>query len=90
MVASGNMNGPNIDTYYSSLILLRSMCNALTDLGFVPSMGGCNIWILNKGDYYSYVSRYCNDMIVVYKDPEHVFDFIRGKRFTIKDTLAPY
>ena len=32
---------------------------------------------------------YCDDLIVVHKDPDNVFESIRGKGFTIKETLAP-
>ena len=53
-------------------------------------MGGCYILICNKGDYYSYESCYCDDLIVVQKDPDHLFDSIRKKRFTIKEMLDPY
>ena len=48
-------------------------------------MGGCDIWMRNKGDYYSCVALYCDDPIVVHKDPDHVFDSIIGKGFTIKE-----
>ena len=33
---------------------------------------------------------YCDDMIFVRKYPDNVFESIRGKGFTIKDTLDPY
>ena len=32
---------------------------------------------------------YCDDLIIVHKDPEHVFDSMRRKGFTIKETSAP-
>ena len=43
----------------------------------------------NEGYYYSYVDCYCDDLIVLYKAPGHVFDSIRGKGITIKETPAP-
>ena len=43
----------------------------------------------NEGDYYSYVAFYNNDLIVVNKDPYHMFESIRGKGFTIKEMLDP-
>ena len=159
MAASGNMTGPNIDTYYSSVISLRSMrtvvflsepnkietrngkisnvylnagttekivFNAGTDfapfghaghlllikttlyglksygarfhsqlsyalpaLGFVPSMGVCDIWMLNEGDYKSYVACYRDNLLIVHKDPYHVFESIIGKGFTIIEKSAP-
>ena len=42
----------------------------------------------NKGDYYSYVACYFGNLIVVHKDPDHIFDSIRVKGFTIKETSA--
>ena len=62
---------------------------ALTDLGFVPSMGVCDIWMRNEVYYYSYVTCYWNNTIVIHKYPEHVFDSIIGKGFTIKETSDP-
>ena len=32
---------------------------------------------------------YGDDLCFVQKEPDHVFDFIRGKGFTIKETSAP-
>ena len=136
MVASVNMTGPNIDTYYSSVIPLCSMrtvvflaelknietctgdisnsyftsstiykilfnagpdfspfrhtshllhiktllydlrgsgsrfhyclSDALTALCLVPLTAGCNIWMRNEGDYYSYVACYFDGLIVVH------------------------
>ena len=130
IVASGNITGPYVETYYYSVISLFSMCtivllsglninetltcdimNAfptktttekivfnsgpefapfghagnllhiktelyglkrsgatfhyrisddLTALSFVLSVGGCDIWMCNEGDYYSYVAWYCD------------------------------
>ena len=57
----------------------------LTALGLVPSMGGCDTCMLNKGDYYYYVDWYCDDIIVVHKDPGNVFDSITEKEFIIKE-----
>ena len=158
MVASSNITGPNIDTYYSIVILLRSMhtfvflaelnntdthngdisksylnahttekivlnsgpefapfvhafhlllintelCGlkssdtrfhsrlsyALTALGFVSSIRGYEIWMRNKGYYYSYVDCYFYYLIVVHKGPDHVFDSIRVKGFTTMETSA--
>ena len=42
----------------------------------------------NEGDYYYYVARYCNFLVVVHRDPGHVFDSIIGKGFTIMETLS--
>ena len=42
----------------------------------------------NEGDYYSYLACYCDDLVVVNKDSDHVFDSIREKCFTIKGTSA--
>ena len=64
------------------------LSDSLIALGFVPSMGGCDIWILNKGNYYPYVACYCYDLIVVQKDPGHIFESIIGKGFTINKTPA--
>ena len=43
----------------------------------------------NKGDYYSCVACYFDDIIAVHKETDHVFDSIRVKVFTIKEMLAP-
>ena len=32
---------------------------------------------------------YCNDLIIVHKYPDHVFESIIGKGFTITETSAP-
>ena len=42
----------------------------------------------DEGYYYSYVACYCDDLAVVHKDPDNVFDSIRGKSFTIKEKYA--
>ena len=42
----------------------------------------------NEVDYYAYLYWYLNNMIVVHKEPYHVFDSIRGNKFTIKETSA--
>ena len=49
-------------------------------------MGGCDILVRNEGDYFSYVAWYCDDLIIVHKEPDHVFDYIGGNGFTIKET----
>ena len=36
------------------------------------------------------MALYCNDLIIVHKDPDHVFDSIRGNGFNIKETYTPY
>ena len=82
----------------TALYGLKSFCarfhswlsDDLSALGLVPSMGGCDIWMRNEGDYYFYLTCYCNDPIVIHKEPDHVFESIIGKGFTIKDTLSPY
>ena len=65
------------------------LSDALTALVFVPSMGGCNIWMRNEGDCFAYMYFYCGDLVFMHKDPDHVFDSFRGKGFTIKETSAP-
>ena len=57
----------------------------LTALAFVHSIGVFDIWIRNIGYYYFYVSSYWNDMIFLNKYPDHLYDSIRGKGFTIKE-----
>ena len=42
----------------------------------------------NEGDYYSYVACYFDDLIVVHTDPDHVFDSIKGKIFTIQEKFS--
>ena len=49
------------------------LSDALSAFRFVPSMEWCDIWVRNEWEYYSYVDFYCDDIIVVHKDPEHVF-----------------
>ena len=41
-----------------------------------------------EGNYYSYVKFYCDDLIVLHKEPVHVFNLIQGEGFTIKETSA--
>ena len=65
------------------------LSDALTTLGFVPSVVGFYIWIRDEWGYYSYMAYYCDDLIVVHKYPGHVFDSILGKGFTIKETYVP-
>ena len=43
----------------------------------------------DEGNYYLYMVCYCDDMIVVHKYPDHVFDSILGKGFTIKEISYP-
>ena len=47
--------------------------DSLTSLGFVPFVGRCDIWMRDGGKYYSYLACYCDDIIVLHKDPYHVF-----------------
>ena len=42
----------------------------------------------SERDYYYYVDCYCDGMIVMHKEPNHVFYSIRGKGFTIKETSS--
>ena len=65
------------------------LSDSLTALGFVPSMGGFDIWVCDEGGYYSYVAWYCDDLIVIHKYPDHLFDSVRVKGFTVKYTSAP-
>ena len=51
-------------------------------------MGGYAIYMRYEGDYYEYMACYHNELIVMHKDPYHVFDSIQGKRFTIKETSS--
>ena len=67
-------------------MLHSCLSDALTTLGLIPSMGVCDIWMRNEGEYYYYVTCYCADLIVVHKNPDNVFESIRGKGFTIKET----
>ena len=66
-------------------ILHYCLSYALTALGFVPSVGVCNMWMHNETNHYAYVACYCDDLVVVHKDPDHVFDYILGKSLTIKE-----
>ena len=66
-----------LDGLKSSVASFHSrLSDALTALAFVPSIAGYDIWILNEGDYYFYMAYYCDDLIVVNKDPDNVFDSI--------------
>ena len=51
-------------------------------------MGGWDIWMCNEGDYYYYVAWYWDGLVVVYRNPDHVFDSIIGKVFDIKENLS--
>ena len=42
----------------------------------------------NEGVYYAYMASFCDDLFVVHKYPDHVFDSIQGKGFIIKETSA--
>ena len=57
----------SVDSFHSWL------SDTLSAFRFVPSMEWCDIWVRNEWEYYSYVDFYCDDIIVVHKDPEHVF-----------------
>ena len=82
----------NTDLYSLKSFIARfhsHLSYELTILGFIPSMGGCDIRMRNKVDYYACVDCYLNDLIVVHKNSDHNFDYIGGKGFTIKETLPP-
>ena len=52
----------------SSGVKLHSrLSDALSALGLVSSMGGCDICMRDEGVYYSYVACYFDDMIVEHK-----------------------
>ena len=44
---------------------------ALTAFFFVPSLGGCDVWIRNKGEYYSHVAYCCDDLSIVHNYPDN-------------------
>ena len=70
-------------------MLHSCLSDALTTLGFVCYMGGCDIWMCNEGDYYFYVDLLYDDLIVVHTYPDNVFDSIRGNSVNIKETSDP-
>ena len=72
----------------SGVRLHYRISDAMAELCFVPSMVGCDIWMRNKGYYYSYVDCYFYYLIVVHKGPDRVFDSIRVKGFTTMEMSA--
>ena len=60
----------------------------LRDLGWSPSKADPDVWIKDEGDYYAYIGRYVDDLLIAHKDPQKIIDDLE-KRYILKGVGPP-
>ena len=46
----------------------------LGKLGFVPSKADQDVWMRDAGDYYEYVAKYIDDLLIILKNPKNILE----------------
>eukprot|EP00957_Ditylum_brightwellii_P103052 7853363-Ditylum_brightwellii.AAC.2 len=53
------------------------LCVELDRIGFKPSKADPDLWMRPAGDYYEYVAKYIDDILIVSKDPMSILDLLK-------------
>ena len=60
----------------------------LRELGWTPSKADPDVWMKDEGDYYAYIGRYVDDLIIAHKEPQSVIKDLE-KRYILKGVGFP-
>ena len=66
----------------------EQLSDYLRELGWWPSKADPDVWIKDEGDYYAYIGRYVDDLIIAHKDPPSVINDLK-KRYILKGVGEP-
>jgi Reverse transcriptase (RNA-dependent DNA polymerase) len=63
--------------------------DALTGMGFTPSLADADIWMREQDDHYEYITCYVDDLMIVSRDPKAIIDALTAhpNKFKLKGTV---